>query len=522
MLTSKIKKIISFSFLMLFLVSLIIPLTSSAQGAPTLEVKRVFDAQQGNTGMHRWVFDITTTNVPDETLSRIVVMEKQTNGTNLEIFREDYPIKNNAAETYTPFILKTGVTYGASIGVTVTGYPLLSKNFFETVPTGGEPPIVVGGNPGQGSSPGTTQQSLLCFPTNNNPNDGTVANNTFWFRISASEVGAIRYKGPYNTELECKKAIQNIYYNTITPTTSGAKTNLDYYPLAPLPGVGETCEKDVNGNTVCIKTGPDCKPDPTDPTGKKQICTPSNAFGKYLNMMIQIFIGLAAVLAMIMIVMGGIEYMTSELVSSKQAGKDRIINAILGLLLALGSYAILNTLNPDLLNVGLGNLPEATIALQDEEETTGMTTSSVGTPPSGSYGGCKEGFEQINTKGGNFYLCKKISADVKKLIDLAWSQNSPIKLSGGSYRSKQDQEKLRAQHCVGEANIYNKNAKCSPPTAFPGTSRHESGLAIDFTCDGVLIQAQDNKCFIWLSQNANNYKLFNFKKEPWHWSVDGH
>jgi hypothetical protein len=58
--------------------------------------------------------------------------------------------------------------------------------------------------------------------------------------------------------------------------------------------------------------------------------------------------------------------MTSELVSGKQAGKQRILNAILGLVLALGSYAILNTLNPDLLNVSLSNLPVATITINGE------------------------------------------------------------------------------------------------------------------------------------------------------------
>jgi hypothetical protein len=64
-----------------------------------------------------------------------------------------------------------------------------------------------------------------------------------------------------------------------------------------------------------------------------------------------------------MIVMGGIQYMTSELVSGKAAGKETIMQAILGLLLALGAYAILNTLNPDLLDIGLKNLPTATIEI---------------------------------------------------------------------------------------------------------------------------------------------------------------
>ena len=124
----------------------------------------------------------------------------------------------------------------------------------------------------------------------------------------------------------------------------------DYYPLAPLPGVGEKCQQDSTGKTICVKTATEGS-------------TPSSGFANYLNVMINLFIGLCAVLAMIMIIMGGIQYMTSELISGKEAGKEQITHAVLGLLLALGAYAILNTINPDLLNISLNNLPTATITV---------------------------------------------------------------------------------------------------------------------------------------------------------------
>jgi cell wall-associated NlpC family hydrolase len=77
--------------------------------------------------------------------------------------------------------------------------------------------------------------------------------------------------------------------------------------------------------------------------------------------MIKIFIGLCAVLAVVMIVIGGIEYMTSELVSSKEAGKERIRGAIFGLLLALGAWTLLNQINPDILNTNLSSLQNVTV-----------------------------------------------------------------------------------------------------------------------------------------------------------------
>lgn len=88
-----------------------------------------------------------------------------------------------------------------------------------------------------------------------------------------------------------------------------------------------------------------------------------NPLGNYLNIMITIIIGFSAVLAVVMIFMGGIEYMTSEVISSKEHGKERIRNAIFGLLLAFGSYLILNTINPDLLKTDLASLKDVDLEL---------------------------------------------------------------------------------------------------------------------------------------------------------------
>lgn len=120
-----------------------------------------------------------------------------------------------------------------------------------------------------------------------------------------------------------------------TPNNPPAK-DLTYKLLAPLP-----CEKGVD---------PGC-------TGEKGLETfdprSKDNLSNYLNLMIKIFIGICAVLAVVMIVIGGLEYMTSELISSKEEGKKRITEALLGLLLALGAIPLLNTINPDLLKSDL-------------------------------------------------------------------------------------------------------------------------------------------------------------------------
>lgn len=74
----------------------------------------------------------------------------------------------------------------------------------------------------------------------------------------------------------------------------------------------------------------------------------------YLDLIYKIGIGLAGVLALIMLFFGGIQYMSTDALTGKESGRDKMRNAILGLLLALGSYAILNTINPKLLNFTFG------------------------------------------------------------------------------------------------------------------------------------------------------------------------
>ncbi|MFM7088779.1 MAG: pilin, partial [Candidatus Paceibacterota bacterium] len=104
--------------------------------------------------------------------------------------------------------------------------------------------------------------------------------------------------------------------------------------------------------------------------------TDSCPFVVYLNKVIEIFLGICAVLAMLMIIMGGFKYITSELPSFKQDGKEEITNALIGFVIALAAYALLNTLNPKLLNL-CPQIPQAVLntvepnSIFDKETTPG-------------------------------------------------------------------------------------------------------------------------------------------------------
>lgn len=95
-------------------------------------------------------------------------------------------------------------------------------------------------------------------------------------------------------------------------------------------------------------------------------------------------------------------------------------------------------------------------------------------------------------------------------------------LHGSGYRSPARQIELRRQNCgTSDYDIYRKPAaQCSPPTAPPGSSMHEQGLAIDFTENGRSL-TRSSPAYRWLQANAGKYGFRNLPSEPWHWSVNG-
>lgn len=114
-----------------------------------------------------------------------------------------------------------------------------------------------------------------------------------------------------------------------------------------------------------------------------------------------------------------------------------------------------------------------------------------------------------------------IGQQVANLIVAA--KAAKINLGGDGYRTTARQVELRVAHCgPTDFQVWQMpSSACSPPTARPGRSMHERGLAIDFSNDGSLISSHTDPGFIWLAQNAARFGLYNLPSEPWHWSVNG-
>lgn len=118
-------------------------------------------------------------------------------------------------------------------------------------------------------------------------------------------------------------------------------------------------------------------------------------------------------------------------------------------------------------------------------------------------------------------VAASIADDVERMLRDA--EEDGIYLTGSGYRSHEEQIWLRQQHCGGSDSysVYERPpGECSPPTAIPGTSNHETGLAIDFRDgDGNTVRWGSPE-FEWLADNAHKYGLYNLPSEAWHWSVD--
>lgn len=123
-----------------------------------------------------------------------------------------------------------------------------------------------------------------------------------------------------NTPEQCTEA-----YNAYANAAPSSATK-GFVALAPIPGLTE-------GATA-------------DPSG----------LANFLNNLYKFLIGIAAALAVIEIIWGGLEYSTQDSISKKSDGKSRIQQAILGLVLVLSPVLVFSIINPRILNLSL-NLP---------------------------------------------------------------------------------------------------------------------------------------------------------------------
>ena len=128
-------------------------------------------------------------------------------------------------------------------------------------------------------------------------------------------------------------------------------------------------------------------------------------------------------------------------------------------------------------------------------------------------------FELVWVRG--YEVNTQIADDVDGLVGALEAEG--FDMGGWGYRNHQEQINLRRSNCgTSEWAVWQQpSSTCRPPTARPGRSNHEKGLAIDFTESGRLIISRSSAVFQALQRLAPQFGLQNLPSEPWHWSVDG-
>ena len=145
---------------------------------------------------------------------------------------------------------------------------------------------------------------------------------------------------------------------------------------------------------------------------------------------------------------------------------------------------------------------------------SGTTTT---TPPSGNTPYPTPALTTVN----GITVASSVADRVRGLLNAASADG--INLTGYGYRDFNAQIALRRQNCgTTQYAIWEMPPDaCSPPTARPGYSYHERGLAIDFMANGRFINSRSNPGFIWLAANAGRFGFYNLPSEPWHWDTRG-
>lgn len=120
--------------------------------------------------------------------------------------------------------------------------------------------------------------------------------------------------------------------------------------------------------------------------------TSAGSLPKIINAIFVIFITVGALIAVLMLTVGGVQYMISGGPADKNKGIQRAKAALWGILLIAASYLILHTINPQLLNFSLNPCPggSAGCTVTGNTATNSNTTTN---PACGSASsGCSTGY----------------------------------------------------------------------------------------------------------------------------------
>ncbi len=358
------KKIFSILLVSLILITNIITPISVFAAAPTIAIQFVQDSGHSSDNLRSWYFVLNTTGIPDGnvvSLNFFINNVDVTPGTGYISTK----ITGNTGSYNTGFILKPATTYKitakAPPGV-ITSFEQLTLGTVVTPPPSTDtttPWWFNGSDGGIRDLPAGFLNEASCI-AKRKAYIGTAGNNSTLisdcFQLSAADA-QLREKTRLAAPIGGYVGV-----DAVNSSTNSSKYTL----LAPLPGL-----------KPCLDWN-------SDPAKKDPGCMGAN-IGEYLNIIFKLLIGICAALAVIMLIVYGIMYMGEESIFGKVEAKSKMISAIFGLIIALGAWALLNTLNPALTGAGGFAISSANVQLDplvhgDNPQTPQAGGMVCGTP----------------------------------------------------------------------------------------------------------------------------------------------
>jgi hypothetical protein len=270
---------------------------------------------------------------------------------------------------------------------------------------------------------------------------GTKASSNFPTSPGAAGTGGFFDSSPNN----------NSPSNTLSATTLVCNNGTcQYQMLAPIPGL----------------LG--------DPSGKYIVTQDSKSLCSLLNQWFRIGIALAGMLAVVMIVLGGFQYATTDSLFDKSEGKEKIQSALWGLILALTTWLVLSTINPALTKC---EIVAKVTNLQKIEPTLSESLAGAWSSVKSAAGNTLKSIEIANKQS-------IIDADYNRVLD-QWTEEDRAALNGDDAAAKKAAEDKWAsiQSELDDLGIkYASQIADRNATAGPANQRVLDTISSGYTC----------------------------------------
>ena len=151
--------------------------------------------------------------------------------------------------------------------------------------------------------------------------------------------------------------------------------------------------------------------------------------GQYVNIVYRYMVGIVLIVAIVMVVYGGFRYLTGATSGNVSKGKEIIRDALIGMLLTLGAYVILNTINPATVSFEPLRISQISRGLSDWEleELEADASASLGSAGAGLYtnpaapSGSSDGFVTVDTS-----RLERLDEDCEGTNSTAIHLNTPV------------------------------------------------------------------------------------------------